>query len=432
MADAMNGNEIQQLNADDIDQLYIHEECMNQCRSSILLQYIDRYPEALAQADAEGYLPLHRLLWNESSSTELALMMMDKYPAALQHGNHICDLPLHIECKFRARSAILSECIERYPEGLAMADSFGYLPLSAIISNNLSTVDATLMIMEKYRPALVHQENQHRYLALHMECSGRCNSTIIAKYIELCPEALSRADSNQYLPLHALLMNEDSSVEDALMMIDKYPAALQHRGRFNQLPLRLECDYQCRTVIIAKCIELYPQAFDDNTFILKRIDKSNFKAYAYLLAIIFTASPMSLYRHNYARNEIRADPYYRRRILYLLPRHVFTPVHDADYRDLNWHPRAVMMMLLSQMKIQSRQQQQISPSNGNAVDSLLAQPITYKWHQQRCLLLRIIKASTLLSNLDVGVAGRAMSYDIGIFQHEDFGDILLRSIFGYL
>jgi hypothetical protein len=46
---------------------------------------------------------------------------------------------------------------------------------------------------------------------------------------------------------------------------------------------------------------------------------------------------MSLYDQGISINyDFQDDPdYYRRRILEL-PRHVFTPTHDADYRALNW------------------------------------------------------------------------------------------------
>jgi hypothetical protein len=62
---------------------------------------------------------------------------------------------------------------------------------------------------------------------------------------------------------------------------------------------------------------------------------------------------MSLYNYDSQQEaDIRADPLYRRRILHLLPRQVFTPTHDADYRDLNRKPRTAMIMFLLQMKIQ--------------------------------------------------------------------------------
>jgi hypothetical protein len=64
----------------DIHGLDLHQECKNQCRSSIILQYIELYPDSLAKADEEKYLPLHRLLENKLSSIDVALTMIEKYP----------------------------------------------------------------------------------------------------------------------------------------------------------------------------------------------------------------------------------------------------------------------------------------------------------------------------------------------------------------
>jgi hypothetical protein len=107
-----------------------------------------------------------------------------------------------------------------------------------------------------------------------------------------------------------------------------------------------------------RCIELYPESVDDDIICLvfDNINEHNYhrgSGYRSVVTMIFTIRPMSLYRPRASKiNDIRTNPDYRRRILNLLPRHVFTPRHELDYRDLNWQPRAAMMMLLSQMKIQ--------------------------------------------------------------------------------
>jgi hypothetical protein len=282
---------------DELDELDLHEECKNQCRSSIILQYIDRYPESLSKIDMSGYLPLHLLLMNRSLAVQDILAMIEKHPDALKH-----------------------HCRLQYP--------------------------------------------------LHIECMKQCRSVILAKCVELYPEALTKADWLNYLPLHKLLWNESSTVEDALMMIDKYPAALERRDFDGYFPVHIECKVLCRSAIISKCIELYPQAFDEfviRLVIMKVNHHKNFRHYAPVLSLVFTGRPMSLYTHHAnLKEDIRKLPDTRRRILNLLPRRVFTPTHESDYRDLNWQPRAAMMMLLSQMKIQlhSRQQQRAS-LNGN-------------------------------------------------------------------
>jgi hypothetical protein len=151
------------------------------------------------------------------------------------------------------------------------------------------------------------------------------------------------------------------------MMIEKFPALLQipNQHDLHQVPFYLEYKFRCRAAIISKCIELYPEALDDEAIemVFDKVHAKTFCEHTSVLSLVSTHRPMSLYEVRTdpnQRHDIRADPTYRRRILHLMPRHVFTPAHDADVRDLNWQPRAAMMMLLSQMKIQySRQHHRI-------------------------------------------------------------------------
>jgi ankyrin repeat protein len=359
-------------------QLPLHIECERQCRSIIITKCIELYPEALAKADNSVCLPLHILLLMKSSSIDAALLMIEKYPAALVNRNNDGWLPLHLECMNQRRLAILSKCIDQYPEALSKNDLFGYLPLVLLSISSYtdeygysfmsphksrsmkpSSTDDVLMMIEMYPEALHHPTNDG-WLPLHLECDRKCRLPIISKSIELYPESLGIADTLGMLPMHWLLERRSSSdINNAIMMIEKYPAALKHRDRDGHRPLFTECANQSRSTIVSKCIDKYPEALDDEVIsaLVVKVNKSNFRVFADVLSIIFTASPMSLYRYHRVGDDIRDDPYYRRRILNLLPRHIFTPILDADYRDLNWQPRTTMMMLLSQMKrLQSRKQ----------------------------------------------------------------------------
>jgi hypothetical protein len=330
--------------------LPLQMECDHRCRSAVISRCIEVYPEALAIAKTSGSLPLHRLLWNPESTIEVALMMFEKYPTALQHQNGSLYLPIHIESWNRCRSIILMKCIELYPEALEVADENGYLPLHCILEKKESSVNDALMMIEKYSAALQHG-NYIEYLPLHIECEVQCRLSIISICIELYPQALAHADHEDCLPLHRLLENKSSPTDVALMMIEKYPEALQHHSAYSMHPLHTECWRQCRLPIISKCIELYPYLLDNEVIklISQKIKHGNFSVYAPTLSIIFTARPMFLYCMG---NVNRDDPHYRRCILNLLPRHVFTSTHEADYRVLNWQSRVAMMMLLSQMQIQ--------------------------------------------------------------------------------
>jgi hypothetical protein len=269
---------------------------------------------------------------------------------------NIEELDFHEECRKLCRSAIISLYVELYPESLSRADDQESLPLHRLLWKEFSSIDDALMMIEKY-PVAVRRSDKYECVSLHIECMNQCRSSIVWKCIELYPEALSMADEKGFLPLHMLLWNESSAIEIALMVIEEYPAALQHQIHFGELPLHLECFCQCRSSIISKCIELYPETLDDQVIkiIIRKVSRANFNRYASVLSIIFTARPMSLYDHDaYVDNDIRDDPHYRRRILNLLPIDVFTSSHDADYRDLNWQPRTTMILLLSQIKIQQK------------------------------------------------------------------------------
>jgi hypothetical protein len=374
--------------------------------------------------------------------SRISLLMIEKYPAALQHRNKSGYFAIQIECDYRCRSPIVSKCVELYPDSLKMADEKGNLPLHLLLGKLVSTVDDALMMIKKYPAALEHRDNEGN-LPLHNECKLKCRTFIISKCIELYPKSLSIANRQGHLPLHKMFANKSATIDDTLMMIEKYPTALRHRialGDDANLPLHMEFINRSRPPIIAKLIELYPEALDDRAIaiIVNKVDRGNIRKYASVLATIFTARPMLLYEQDTIPaihfHNITKDAYGLRRILNVLPRHVFTPIHESDYRDLNWRPRAAMVRLLSQIQQRSKLQLgTLAESNIMKDSDSISSSIT-KWFQQQRLLLRLIKASTLLSSLDVDKEGRAVRNDASysICQHEDLGDILLRSVIAFL
>jgi hypothetical protein len=439
--------------------LYI--ELSHQCRSEIIGKCIELYPDALTILDQRNYLFLHTILRHQYTSIDVAFMVIENYPAAMQRQDTDGNLPLHVECMTQCRLAIILKCIEIYPEALAMDGLPGELPLHKLLSNQRSSIKDALMLIDQYPAALQHQSAGYRYLPLHLECMIQCRSLILSKCIELYPESLAKADYDGQLPLHRLLSNKSSTIPLALMLIEKYPTALQYRDCYHYFPFHIECKTQCREPILSYCIKLYPEALDDRAIrnFMNKVNKNNFQTYSSVILTIFTmrSTSISIYDLDYnLPRHIRLDADLRRRIFNLLAHHLVTPIHEVDYRDLNWQPRAAMMMLLSQIQIQ-QQQQRGSSSKRSMNTSLAARTISdnIRWHQQRYLLLHIIKASTLLSNQDVegratsqgvsmGILSESIRYIAHMFtrtrasyisricQHDDLGDILLRSVLGYL
>jgi ankyrin repeat protein len=98
------------------------------------------------------------------------------------------------------------------------------------------------------------------YNVIHEECNYQCRISNILQSMDQYPSLLARVDDHGCLLLHLVLQNHNSLIEDALLMIDKYPASLRHSNHQHYLPLHLECKFQCRSTIISRCIELYPEA----------------------------------------------------------------------------------------------------------------------------------------------------------------------------
>jgi ankyrin repeat protein len=248
---------------EDLDEsLAIHVELKNRCRSIILCKCVELNPWSLKALGQYRSMSLHLLLENPLSTVEDAMMMIEKFPEALEHRHSYGFLPLHLECMVQCRSPIISKCIELYPAALSIADQCGYLPLHRLLRSDSSSVEDVLVAIEKY-PAALQILTDDGHLPLHLECAGKGRSSIISKCIELYPEALSISDNNRNLPLTWLFINASSTIEDALMLIEKYPAALRHQNIHGNLPLHYECGKQFRSSIVSKCIECHPESLDD-------------------------------------------------------------------------------------------------------------------------------------------------------------------------
>jgi hypothetical protein len=172
----------------------------------------------------------------------------------------IDEIDLHEECSRNPfRSFIIMQYIERYPESLAKEDKDRQLPLHIVLMNDSSAVDLALIMMEKYPAALQHRDIDLD-LPVHLECENQSRSIIIAKCIDLYPEALAKSNKEGDLPLHSLLKNMTSTVQDALMMIKKLPDSVKHQNNYGYLPLHIECSRQGRLSSMLKLIELYPES----------------------------------------------------------------------------------------------------------------------------------------------------------------------------
>lgn len=370
-------------------------------------------------------LTLHSMLQERSReifSQNQILDYINSHPEALRIRDADCFLPIHIEIRVNCRPAILARCIELYPKSLTKQDSYGHLALHHLLYSKTSSTEIALMMIERYPEALIQCDQFGRYPICY-ECSEQCRSIILSQCIKRYPELLSYRTYNGYLPLHKVLMNKSSSIEVAMMLINAYPEALIKEDHNDNFPHHIECLMRCRPSILMKCIELYPDSFGNKSISMigLKVNRSNFHEYSSILSMIFTIRPECLYQDSIYASDARKDPYFRRSVLNLLPRHVFTLNHLTDFRNLNWQARSSLIFLLSML--------QLSPVKALKEYSWATHYIGRKSNQDdhwRLLLFRIIKKSSLKSH--------AVDPDkrLQFCRDQDIGDIWLRSIVTFL
>jgi hypothetical protein len=94
--------------------------------------------------------------------------------------------------------------------------------------------------------AIIFMIFDHVYeLDTHLECDTLCRYAVLRKRFDQFPLSFAEVDVLDALPLHVLLWNQWSSIDTALMMMEKYPAALQHLAEDDYLPLHIECYNRC-------------------------------------------------------------------------------------------------------------------------------------------------------------------------------------------
>jgi hypothetical protein len=361
-------------------------------------------------------------------------MMIERYPEALKHAaEYKSSLPLHMECKTQCRSDIITRCIELYPQSISIAETEGYLPLHYVISHPSSSEATTLMLIEKYPQAIEHvvddYYNNDGGLAIHIECKTQCRPSIIAKCIELFPEGLALVNEHDFLPLHNVFWNSSSSEVAAVMVMEKYPAALLFRDDEGNLPIHMECKNRFSPAVISRCAELCPESlswFDYYpsgdipwSIALRRMEEHEVSYDRQLLSMI-VFPPVSLYQPlndpliDKLFMKYDGDRHHQRMILNMHPTCLSSAPADhlQAYHDLNWQPRCSLVHLWLQMIVGQVHVDQSLRMREEEVE---------KYYLLMVKMLRLSSTSDLDSIKSFAIS-----------RGDDPGDHWLRSIMSYL
>jgi ankyrin repeat protein len=188
-------------------------------------------PLLLRKTDANGWLPLHRAVY-EGSPLEVVRAFVDEYPEALQAPNENGSLPLHCAAFSNAPVGVAGLLVDRYREALLVANHNGWLPLHFAAWR--ASVEMTQFLADLCPDALLATENNGE-LPLHL-ASLRASFEVVKCLTKKAPEALLIKQKLGWLPLH-VAARCNASLEVVKCLVDHCPAALLVKENFGCLPL---------------------------------------------------------------------------------------------------------------------------------------------------------------------------------------------------
>lgn len=262
----------------------------------LLLYYA---PDAAMILDEFASLPIHIALENKASK-ELLMELIDIYPGCCKIKDRQGLLPLHIAAWSDAPPEVVSRLIQLYPEACAEVDLYSFTPLCLGAWNSCSF--ETLSMLVKTWPEACREKNTFGSLPLHSAVQDSARSDSVALLLQIYPQASRDIDNDGNLPIHVLSNSNDikkmssNTIESLRLLLKSYPESVHVSTSFMQSPV--------------------------NIFFEMREHISNS-----VLRMVFNASPSLLYvNQNYE--------------------------HLSLYRELNWQPRKLYVLVGVRVSIQ--------------------------------------------------------------------------------
>jgi ankyrin repeat protein len=174
--------------ADNEENYPLHIECSHKYNGEYISQLIESYPEALSKYNRYGYLPLHLILKNKSSSITSAQLIINAFPESTRRKDNEGNYPLHIECGYQCRFEVISQLIELCPDALLQTNQQRNLPLHLLLRNQ-SSFEAILLVMDKCPEAILYKDDNGD-LPIVYESMHNFRLEVISKFIQLHPPYL--------------------------------------------------------------------------------------------------------------------------------------------------------------------------------------------------------------------------------------------------
>lgn len=198
------------LHRNDLGYTALDHACCSDAPADIIQSLISICPQAAAQRNTRrlGKTPLHMLIeYNQSNGTEV-----------------------------NTASAML--LMNAYPEGLAVGDRFGNLPLHYVCYPQESFTAFHLLLNASIKMGCVEVRNELGATSLHVACANDAPAEMIQYLLEASPSTAREIDNEGNTPLH-MAFAHGASIELKSQLIDFGREALlgivNHKG---QVPLQ--------------------------------------------------------------------------------------------------------------------------------------------------------------------------------------------------
>jgi ankyrin repeat protein len=205
---------------DKASNLPLHIECKNQCRQEVITKLIGYFPEAISMPDKSNNLPLHDAVFNATNSSNVISYLINLYPDATRMKNtgNNENLPLHIECRYKARYEVIVKLVDVFPGSLSVANKKGCYALHYVSGNPYGSLYALQYVYGKH-PTIVSTPDVFGQLPLFHAVFSTEESEVenLAPYH--VPRSLTHADKQMF----AMTLERPRKL---VFLLKKYPPAL--------------------------------------------------------------------------------------------------------------------------------------------------------------------------------------------------------------
>jgi ankyrin repeat protein len=206
----------------------------------VVMKILDTCPQAAAEKDESGRLPLHMALDCEQVVPCVILRLLDVNPSAAANKDNKGNYPLHRALTRRNLDVeILTKVLDAYPQAAKEKNKDLKLPVHLAIGNAYIDKAVVDVIMHTSRDVLSEKDKDGNTI-LHLALNNPViNNTVIDKLLELFPDATRMKDIYGNYPLHVAAGNISANVTTITKLLDTCPRAASEKDNNGNTPLHI-------------------------------------------------------------------------------------------------------------------------------------------------------------------------------------------------